>query len=276
MIKNDIERTKHYTVNAELICKGLTDFIPEDATLVEPFVGKGDLLSLFPENKWELYDIEPQIPNTFQQDTLRKPPDYKGKWVITNPPFLAKNKATDKTIFNMYEGYDDLYKIKVHFGTINEVLIKNEGEYALTTYYRFLGSLDEICNILGIMKNSSNGCVSNSSIYCFYLIEKVLNDKPILEKTFSWLKNDNNSTLRIDAYFEKYNLAIEYNGIQHYECCEFCKTDEELNNRIKNDNIKKKLCKENGIKLISIKYTEKLTIDNIKNLLIKNNIIERN
>ena len=114
IITNNIERTKYYIVNAELICKGLTDFIPEDATLVEPFVGKGDLLSLFPENKWELYDIEPQIPNTFQQDTLRKPPDYKGKWVITNPPFLAKNKATDKTIFNMYEGYDDLYKIFIH------------------------------------------------------------------------------------------------------------------------------------------------------------------
>ena len=114
IITNDIERTRHYTVNAELICKGLTDFIPEDATLVEPFVGKGDLLSLFPENKWEMYDIEPQIPNTIQQDTLRKPPDYKGKWVITNPPFLAKNKATDKTIFNMYDGYDDLYKIFIH------------------------------------------------------------------------------------------------------------------------------------------------------------------
>lgn len=171
---------------------------------------------------------------------------------------------------------NDLYKIKVHFGTINEVLIKNEGEYALTTYYRFLGSLDEICDILGIVKNSSTRCISNSSVYCFYLIEKVLNDKAILEKTFPWLKNDNNSTLRIDAYFEKYNLAIEYNGMQHYECCKFCKTDEELNNRIKNDNIKKKLCKENGIKLISIKYTEKLTIDNIKNILIENNIIERN
>lgn len=171
---------------------------------------------------------------------------------------------------------NDLYKIKVHFGTINEVLIKNEGEYALTTYYKFLGSLDEICDILGIVKNSSTGCISNSSMYCVYLIEKVLNDKAILEKTFPWLKNDNNSTLRIDAYFEKYNLAIEYNGIQHYECCEFCKTDEELNNGIKNDNIKKKLCKENGIKLISIKYTEKLTIDNIENILIENNIIERN
>ena len=114
IITNDIERTRHYTVNAELICKGLTDFIPEDATLVEPFVGKGDLLSLFPENKWEMYDIEPQIPDTVQQDTLHKPPDYNGKCVITNPPFLAKNKATDKTIFNMYDGYDDLYKIFIH------------------------------------------------------------------------------------------------------------------------------------------------------------------
>lgn len=35
-----------------------------------------------------------------------------GKWVITNPPFLAKNKATDKKYF-LNNKYDDLYKISL-------------------------------------------------------------------------------------------------------------------------------------------------------------------
>ena len=30
------------------------------------------------------------------------PPNYHEKWVITNPPYLAKNKAKDKTLFNQY------------------------------------------------------------------------------------------------------------------------------------------------------------------------------
>lgn len=41
---------------------------------------------------------------------MQFPPDYKGKRVITNPPYLAKNKAKDKGLFKKY-GYDDLYKI---------------------------------------------------------------------------------------------------------------------------------------------------------------------
>ena len=39
-------------------------------------------------------------------------PNYIGKWVITNPPFLAKNKATDKKYF-LNNKYDDLYKISL-------------------------------------------------------------------------------------------------------------------------------------------------------------------
>jgi hypothetical protein len=39
------------------------------------------------------------------------PPDYTGKYVATNPPFLARNKSksTDKTAFARYDT-DDLYK----------------------------------------------------------------------------------------------------------------------------------------------------------------------
>ena len=48
------------------------------------------------------------------RDTLINIPNYKNKWVITNPPYLAKNKATNHDIFNLYPKYDDLYKIAIH------------------------------------------------------------------------------------------------------------------------------------------------------------------
>lgn len=104
----DFEKTQHYTFQADLVCGNLTKYIPNDALLIEPFVGKGDLLSLFPKHRWETYDIAAKEKHQ-QRDTLLNPPDYKGKYVITNPPFLAKNKAKEKEIFNKYN-VDDLYK----------------------------------------------------------------------------------------------------------------------------------------------------------------------
>ena len=105
---SDLQRTIHYTTKAQQICANLVKYIPEDAKLIEPFVGDGDLLQLFPDHKWELYDIEDK-GNNIVQDTLLSPPDYTNKWVITNPPYLAQNKASNKTIFLTY-GADDLYK----------------------------------------------------------------------------------------------------------------------------------------------------------------------
>ena len=109
-MKSDLQKTQHYTTNYQKICNNLLTIIPPTAQLVEPFVGNGDLLNLFPEHSWEIYDIDSKLENCIKQDTLQNPPDYTGKWIITNPPFLAKNHAVDKTLFNKY-GYDDLYKI---------------------------------------------------------------------------------------------------------------------------------------------------------------------
>ena len=106
----DLEKTKHFTTQSEIICNNLIHYIPENVNLIEPFVGDGDLLSLFPNHNWEIYDIEKHDNNNnIVQDTLKNPPTYKDKWVITNPPYLAKNKSINKEIFNLYET-DDLYK----------------------------------------------------------------------------------------------------------------------------------------------------------------------
>lgn len=108
----DLERTQHFTTNFNQICDNLIKYIPKEAQLIEPFVGDGMLLNLFPNNNWECYDLEPKT-NAIQRDTLLNPLDYKNKYVITNPPYLARNKAIDKTLFDKYN-LDDLYKIAMH------------------------------------------------------------------------------------------------------------------------------------------------------------------
>ena len=96
-----------YTTNYEYILEGFD--IPNGSKAIEPFVGQGDLLKwVGPRYSVEAYDIDPKI-DAITRDTLANPPDYEGKFVITNPPYLAKNKNKDKTIYDKY-AVDDLYK----------------------------------------------------------------------------------------------------------------------------------------------------------------------
>lgn len=106
---NDLKKTIHYTTNINYICNGLDIFLPTEQKIIEPFVGNGDFLEWLPNHSFETYDVDPGAQAQIFQDTLKNPPSYKDAWVATNPPFLAKNKAQDKTIFSKWKT-DDLYK----------------------------------------------------------------------------------------------------------------------------------------------------------------------
>jgi hypothetical protein len=54
------------------------------------------------------------------------------------------------------------------------------------------------------------------------------------------------------------NIAIEYNGKQHYEPVLYFGGQEGFLNTIKRDKAKKKKCKENKCHLIEVKYDEDL------------------
>jgi hypothetical protein len=101
-------RGQFYTTKYEYILEGFSK--PPVGTVLEPFAGKGDLLNwLDGDYQVEAYDIEPKAENIVQRDTLRNPPVYADKWVLTNPPYLARNKCDEKELFDKY-GTNDLYK----------------------------------------------------------------------------------------------------------------------------------------------------------------------
>ena len=109
MSKNQLGQ--FYTTNYEYILSNME--IPSNIkTIVEPFVGNGDLLN-FIKNKTnynlEIYDIDPKITNTIKRDTLTNPPDYTDKFILTNPPYLARNKSKTKDLYEKYK-CNDLYK----------------------------------------------------------------------------------------------------------------------------------------------------------------------
>jgi len=101
-----------YTTNSDYILEGID--IPTNVNkIVEPFAGKGDLLTWISNksNKYivEAYDIEPKRADIIERDTLLNPPNYDKSFVITNPPYLARNKCENKNIFDLYDT-NDLYK----------------------------------------------------------------------------------------------------------------------------------------------------------------------
>ncbi len=106
------KKGQFYTVNNSYILEGL-DFPIYNKKIIEPFAGRGDLINWLKEkgNKFivESYDIDPKGEGILKRDTLLNPPEYKDKWIITNPPYLARNKCSDKTIFDKYNT-NDLYK----------------------------------------------------------------------------------------------------------------------------------------------------------------------
>jgi len=97
-----------YTTRYKYIFDGMKK-IKKSLIVIEPFCGKGDLLGYLNGNPTELYDIDPKYPNTIKRDTLANPPEYQGKFVLTNPPYLARNKCKNKDIFEKYS-QNDLYK----------------------------------------------------------------------------------------------------------------------------------------------------------------------
>ena len=84
-------------------------------------------------------------------------------------------------------------------------------------------------------------------------VDEILKNKDIVfekQKRFSWLGKQS-----LDFYLPEYNLAIECQGEQHYEPVDFAGKGKKwatnnLNATQKRDKLKKKLCENNGVKIL--------------------------
>ena len=105
-----------YTTNYNYILQSLNITVPNVENIIEPFAGNGDLIKFIKEQEKEkerylieCYDIDPKQDFIIKRDTLLNPPNFENKYIITNPPYLARNKCKDKTMFDKYDT-NDLYK----------------------------------------------------------------------------------------------------------------------------------------------------------------------
>lgn len=130
--------------------------------------------------------------------------------------------------------------------------------------------------------SEKSGCTKcsqlSSEAITIYIFEKLFNKE--FNKTRSILP----SKLELDGYNKELRLAIEYNGIQHYqEFKNYFHKEGSLENQINRDQQKIKECNYLGIELIIIPYNYN-TFDTIKNYIIEiltknikyNNMINNN
>jgi len=90
------------------------------------------------------------------------------------------------------------------------------------------------------------------------VLEKIFN-KPFDKIRPDFLNNPVTGgmhNLEIDCYNNDLKLGVEYNGVQHYKFTPFFhKNKESFHNQKYRDELKRRMCKDNGVYLIEVPYT---------------------
>ena len=199
---NRKELGQHMTTLCSRVFQGIGISIfgkQEENKYIEPFYGQGHIIKHFDIKQAEVYDIDPSSEEVPKRDTLLNPPDMKGKIVLTNPPYIAKNKNTDKTIYEKY-GRDDLYKcflqilinqdvkggiIVVPLGFVNDGIFKdfiNKYSIIRLNYFQekvFETTTTAVCSFLFTQKQSSSVIH-----FCFYPEGKEIDFVPSQENNY--------------------------------------------------------------------------------------------
>jgi len=163
---------------------------------------------------------------------LKKNPSYKSDIII------KKNKKLGRDLT-----FENLKEIAKKYKTRGEFLVKDNSAY---TTARINFGLDNICDHM-FKQNYSTPQLLLYEILKILLIDINIkyNDRLIIKP------------YELDIYIPEYRLAFEYNGKAWHK-----------NN--KKDLIKKNICKENNIELITLIENNRNYVDDIKNQLINN------
>ena len=152
-----------------------------------------------------------------------------------------------------------------------KVLYGNFYDYSKVVFINSLTPVEVVCPIHGSFwvtprahlnhLQKCNKCSNHQSygeLFINNFLTKELGIDYKFQKGFDDLIGLGGNKLRFDFYLEKYNIAIEYQGEQHYKLIpKFTPTQKDFEKLQEHDKIKKDYCKEKDIYLIEILYTEK-------------------
>lgn len=225
---------------------------------------KDDVLEIFKDKK--VSSTVYRRDGKYSQSTIdRLFGSWKGLMKEMDLPYTAHDYGFDemlRQLNNVYEKY----------GCINKTLIDEECDFTYQALKYYIKDKEELCKLLN-KENLFSDSLSVKANLLRRILYLLFGDENIeSEKTWSWLKNDKTQkNLYVDFYIDKFNLAIEYDGIQHYKMyTSFHRTEQDFIDSCARDRLKDKLLKQHKIDLVRIPYTLKLCEKNVNNLVISN------
>lgn len=183
----------------------------------------------------------------------------------------------------MFENYIELWNDKgfeICIGlTVAVILILalfrigKKGSWTSKQFFKYVNPNYSIFNNKPLKAQPKPKRDSSGEIETKRACESIFN-KPFSKIRPDFLKNPvTKENLEIDCYNDELKIGVEYNGRQHYEFIPFFhKTKETFRNQQYRDELKRRMCKNNGIFLIEIPYTVK--VDDIESYI--RNAIQRN
>ena len=151
-----------------------------------------------------------------------------------------------KIIFDYYYKEFNVYPSRRLFNKISKF-------HDLLYRERFNMKWSEVCKMYGYEIDTNN---SKSEKIFLQLVDELLKSKNKTQKTFDWLRNEAGNKLKIDGFYQDYNLAIEFDGVHHRKPVANYGGMERYLKQVANDKIKDDLIPQHGLKLIRIDSRE--------------------
>lgn len=155
-----------------------------------------------------------------------------------------------------------LLTIQEKHGYVNAELLAKHSSIPLASFINRYGTFGEACLKAGVrhIGKDTIAYYEGEAVTTIRQIAELLNDQNYhTELTFDWLRNDATGfPLPVDAYFPDKKLVVEYNGIYHYSRDYYLnKKYNSIDETKRRDELREKLCKQNGFKMITVPYFDK-------------------
>ena len=153
-----------------------------------------------------------------------------------------------------------------NFKNIFDSCIKEFGVYPSRRYFQAVSKIDEksyrkrlnkswtdICELYGYKPTREN---NRAEQIVLQMIAKIMDCSYVPQYSPAWLIGAGGYRLRCDGYYEKLNLVVEFDGLQHRQPVEAYGGEKTFVRQQENDNIKNVMLAAHGIKLLRIAGNE--------------------
>jgi len=201
------------------------------------------MIDLFPEYKW-LPWLFPRVSSNFWNSKQNK--TMYLKWL------------GDKLGFTRYE---DWYRLQ------NRTIVRNHGTQLLHTYKTIAGLLMD-CMPEFRWEKEKFIVIGKQQQILAKVVREILPNYEILQNYWHPLvRYETNRLGQLDIFIPDLNLAVEYQGIQHFITKSNWGADDRLRSQQCKDQEKRELCKKHGITLLEVDYKWDGSSESIKELL---------